>query len=99
MIRWLIRLVLLPIMIVLTVLEWCGTHVVQFSGIFCRFIAGMIFALVIIGFATGLGLIEHLIKMLVVGFIFSLIPQIEGAIISAIARAHIALMNLTGISS
>lgn len=99
MIRWLIRLVLLPIMIILTVLEWCGTHVVHFSGILCRFIAGMIFTLVIIGFVTGLGLREHLIKILVVGFVFSLIPRIEGAIISAIARAHIALMNLTRISS
>lgn len=99
MIRWLIRLVLLPLMVVLTVLAWCGTYVVHFSGMFCRFIAGMIFALVIIGFSTGLGLREHLIKMLVVGFVFSLIPRIEGAIISAIALAYTALMNLTRISS
>lgn len=35
MIRWLIRLVVFPVVIILTILEWSGTYILHFTGLLC----------------------------------------------------------------
>ena len=88
-------MVILPTLIILHILEWCGMYIIHYSGMLCRLVAGTIFTLVVIGFATGLGSREHLIKILAVGFGFFLIPQIGGLIVNGIVRVRSALRNLS----
>ena len=95
MIRWLIRLAVLPVLIVLQILEWCGMYIVQYSGILCRLIAGTIFALATIGFATSLGGREYLIKILAVGFGILLIPQFGRLVVNCIGLAHVVLIRIS----
>ena len=94
MIRSLIRLVVLPALIILHILEWCGMYIIRYSGMLCRLVAGTLFTLVVIGFATGLGSREYLIKILTVGFGLFLIPHFGEMIVKSIALAYAALVNL-----
>lgn len=94
MIRWLIRLVTTPALIILRTLEWCVMYIVQYSGMLCRLIAGMIFFLAITGFTTGLGRGEDVLELLVVGFCVFLIPQLGGIVFNCIVLVRSALRNL-----
>jgi len=95
MIRWLIRLVITPALIILHILEWCGMYIVQYSGMLCRLVAGTIFVLATIGFATSLGSREYLIKILAVGFGILLIPQLGRLIVNCIGLAHAVLIRIS----
>ena len=97
MIRCFIRLVVLPALIIVHILEWFGMYIVHYSGILCKLIAGAIFMLVTIGFVTGLGNGEQLTKMLVVSFFIFLIPQLGGIIVRVLSIVHAALRKLAGI--
>ena len=86
MINCLIRLVTFPVVIALHILIWCGMYVLQCSQMLCRFIAGMIYVLVIVGFVTGLGNGAQLTKMLIVSFAIFLIPQFWGITVDVLIR-------------
>lgn len=94
MIKWLVRLALFPVLIILTLLEWCGTYIVHYSGMLCRLISGTIFTLVIVGFVTGLGNGEQLTKMFVVGLVINFAPWIGAFIIGRITFAYTVLIDL-----
>lgn len=93
MIKGLLRLAIFPLVLILYVLGWFATCIVHFSGMLCRLVSGMIFFWIIIGFLTGLGTGEQLVKMLAVGLAVFLLPQIGGAIVSGIFLACSALAN------
>lgn len=94
MIKWLIRLAFIPALIILTLLEWCGAYIVHYSGILCRLISGTIISLVVVGFATGLGNGEQLMKMFVVGLVISFVPRMGALLISGITFVYTFLMDL-----
>ena len=95
MIKWLVRLVAAPVLMSLHVLEWCAMYIIQYAGMVCKVIAGMIFMLAIIGFVTDLGRGENLLGMLAVGFGFFLIPQLGEIVINCIVFVRSALRYLT----
>ena len=76
MIKWLLRLIAFPVMIILTILEWSGTYILHFAGMLCRLIAGMIFTLAVASYLTGLASGEEVMNTLVAGVAFFLIPRI-----------------------
>ncbi len=97
MISCLIRVATFPVELALHVLLWCGMYVLQYLRMLCRFIAGIIFMLVNIGFVTGFGDGEQLTKMLIVSFTIFLIPQLGEILVKGIANAYTVLRKLTGI--
>lgn len=84
MIKWLLRLAMFPLVLILYALGWLATYIVHFSGMLCRLLSGMIFFWVVIGFLMGLGTDEQLVKMLVVGLAVFSLPQIGRVIVSGI---------------
>ena len=95
MIRWLIRLVVFPVVIILTILEWSGTYILHFAGMLCRLIAGMIFTLAVASYLTGLASGEEMMNTLVAGVAFYLIPRIGGMIVSCVALANATIIDCT----
>ena len=93
MTKWLLRLVILPLVLFFYILGWLATYIAHFSGILCRLISGMIFLLVAIGLFTGLGTEEQLVKMFLVGFVTFLLPQICGIMASGTFLMLSALRN------
>lgn len=93
MIKWLLRLTMFPLVLILYALGWFAKYIIHFFGILCRFISGMIFFWVVVGFLTGFGTGEQLVKMLVVGLAVFLLPQIGRAMASGILLMRSALTN------
>lgn len=94
MIECLIRFAALPIVIVLTILEWIGTCILYFGGMLCRLTAGVIFLLTITAYSLGLATTEQARIALVAGFIFFLFPKVVGLVVSGIVFANKALLDI-----
>lgn len=84
MIKWTLRLVTFPLIVTLYVLVWFAVYIIHYFGMLCRFISGVIFFWVVVGFLTGLGSGDHLAKMLAVGLAVYVIPQIGRTMVNAI---------------
>ena len=78
MIKWLFRLIAFPLVIIFRVLGCFMVYIVHYLGLLCRLLSGMIFILVVLGFVTGLGTYEGLLKMSSVSFAFFLLIKLLG---------------------
>lgn len=70
------KLLMLPVLIVLIVLEWIGLFLCSFSSVIFNLIAGLVFLL---AFAAGILNVSHgseLLEMLTISFVLFLIPHI-----------------------
>lgn len=94
MTKWLIRLLMLPAVFVLTILEWVGTYILNLSEIFCRLITGISAMLAITAYWIGVASIEQAVNILIAGLAFYLLQRIGRTIVAGIALLHTALANI-----
>lgn len=96
MTKWLIRLLMLPAVFVLTILEWVGTYILRFSEMFCRLITGVTAILAVAAYWIGVASIEQAVNVLITGLLFYLIQRIGRTIVTGITLLHTALANIVG---
>lgn len=65
----LLRLLVLPAVFVLTILEWVGTYILSFSEMFCRLITGLTAILSVAVFWIGVASIEQAASILIAGLV------------------------------
>ena len=94
MTKWLIRLLMLPAVFVLTILEWVGTYILHFSEMFCRLITGVTAILAVAAYWIGVASIEQAVNVLITGLLFYLIQRIGRTIVTGITLLHTALANI-----
>ena len=94
MIRCLLRLTVFPVIIILTILEWCGTYMVCFTGMLCKLVAGTIFVLSIVSYLMGLAPDKQIATSLVAGLLVFILPKIAGIMVSGVALANTVMVNL-----
>ena len=94
MTKWLIRLLMLPSVFVLTILEWVVTYILSFSEMFCRLIAGVTAILAVAAYWIGVASIEQAVNVLITGLLFYLIQRIGRTIVTGITLLHTALANI-----
>ena len=69
LIRMLFKLMALPLIVAVTIIQWVGIFLTGFSGIIFNLFAGLIFLITLIGFALGVTAGIEALKMLAVGFV------------------------------
>lgn len=94
MTKWLIRLLMLPAVFVLTILEWVGTYILSCSEMFCRLITGVTAILAVAAYWIGVASIEQAVNVLITGLLFYLIQRIGRTIVTGITLLHTALANI-----
>lgn len=94
MTKWLIRLLMLPSVFVLTILEWVVTYILSFSEMFCRLITGVTAILAVAAYWIGVASIEQAVNVLITGLLFYLIQRIGRTIVTGITLLHTALANI-----
>lgn len=92
--KQLFRLIVLPAVFVLTILEWIGTYILNFSEIFCRLITGISAILAVAAYWIGVASIEQAANVLIAGLAFYLLQRIGRTIVTGIALLHAALANV-----
>ncbi len=87
------KIILIPVMLVLTLIQWIGIFLNSISGAILGILA-FIFALTgIASLAFGLASGPEALKMIVVGFVIFMIPVIGEWVVSMISVANTSLRD------
>ena len=94
MIRWFLRLTAFPMVLVLTILEWCGSYIVCFAGMLCKLLAGIIFVLSVTAYLMGMASDKQIVTSLLTGFVVFILPKVVGIMVGGVTLLNAAIMNL-----
>lgn len=85
------KLLALPIIVAVTLIQWVGIFLTQFSTIVFNLLAGLIFLIAVAGFMFGIGTEAETIQMLIVAFVIFIIPHFAEWLIIRIAAVNYRL--------
>ena len=85
------KLLVLPIIAAVTLIQWVGIFLTQFSAIIFDLLAGLMFLLAVAGLMLGIGTGTETLKMLTVAFTVFIIPHIAGWLIARITAINYGL--------
>ena len=93
LIRMFFKLLALPLMLAVTLIQWVVIFFTSFSAIIFNLLAGLMFLLSVIGWLMGICTGAETIRMLAVGFVVFIIPHIAEWLIVRIAVINCNLRN------
>lgn len=93
LIRMLFKLMALPLIVAVTIIQWVGIFLTGFSEIIFNLFAGLIFLITVIGFALGVTAGVEALKMLTVSFVIFIIPYIAEWLIVRVATLNYELRD------
>ena len=93
LIRMLFKLLALPLIVAVTIIQWVGIFLTGFSEIIFNLFAGLIFLITLIGFALGVTAGIEALKMLAVGFVIFIIPYIAEWLIVRVVTLNYGLRD------
>ncbi len=73
-IRFLLKMVVFPIMLIVTVIQWFGAFIIGFSSIVFNILAGLFLLVAVLSYLMGLSIGAEAVKMIAAGFIVFMIP-------------------------
>ena len=93
LIRFLLKIVVFPIILIMTVIQWFGVFVIGFSSIVFNIFAGLFLLVGVLSYLMGQSAGAESVKMIVAGFIVFMVPVVGESIVIAIAVLNIKLRN------
>ena len=93
LIRMLFKLLALPLIVAVTIIQWVGIFLTGFSEIIFNLFAGLIFLITLIGFALGVTAGVEALKMLTVSFVIFIIPYIAEWLIVRVVTLNYGLRD------
>ena len=69
------KLLVLPLIAAVTLIQWVGIFLTQFSTVIFNLIAGLMFLIAVAGWMFGIGTGAEMLKMLTVAFVVFIIPH------------------------
>lgn len=91
LIKLLHKLLALPIIVAVTLIQWVGIFLTQFSTIVFNLLAGLIFLIAVAGFMLGIGTGTEAIQMMMVAFVIFIIPHFAEWLIARISAVNYRL--------
>ena len=79
------KLMVLPLIAAVTLIQWAGIFLTQFSSVIFNLLAGLMFLLSVVGWLMGICTGAETMRMLAVGFVVFIIPHIAEWLIVRIA--------------
>lgn len=92
-IRFLLKIVVFPIMLIMTVIQWFGVFVIGFSSTFFNIFAGLFLLVAVLSYLMGQSAGAEAVKMIAAGFIVFMVPVVGEWIVIAIAVLNMKLRN------
>ena len=75
-VRFMLKVVLLPVLLIVTLAEWIGIFLTSFASLLFYLFAGLCFILAVFSFLAGISTGPEALRMLVIGFIAFLLPHL-----------------------
>lgn len=92
-IRFLLKMVVFPIMLNVTLIQWFGAFVIGFSSAVFNVLAGLFFLVVVLSYLMGLSAGAEAVKIIVAGFIVFMIPVAGEWIVTATTALNMGMRN------
>ena len=91
LIKLFLKMLALPIMMAVTLIQWVGIFLTQFSTVIFNPLAGLIFLIAVAGFMLGIGTGTEAIQMMMVAFVIFVIPHFAEWLLIRIAAVNYRL--------
>lgn len=92
-IRFLLKMVVFPVMMIVTVVQWFGVFIIGFSSAVFNILAGLFLLVAVLSYLMGLSAGAEAVKMIVAGFIVFMIPFAGEWIVTAITALNMGMRN------
>ena len=92
-IRFLLKMVVFPIMLIVTMVQWFGAFIIGFSSAVFNVLAGLFLLVAVLSYLMGLSAGAEAVKMIAAGFIVFMIPVAGEWIVTAITALNKGLRN------
>ena len=93
LLRLILKMLVLPLIAAVTLIQWAGIFLTQFSSVIFNLLAGLMFLLSVVGWLMGICTGAETMRMLAVGFVVFIIPHIAEWLIVRIAVINFNLRN------
>ncbi len=93
LIKLLLKIAVLPLVLVVTLVQWAGLFLIGFSAVLFNLFAGLCFLLSILGYLMQVSTGAESIKILIMGFVVFLIPHIGEWIVIRISAINYGLRD------
>ena len=87
------KLLALPLIAAVTLTQWVGIFLTQFSTVIFNLLAGLMFLIAVAGWMFGIGTGSETLQMLTVAFMVFIIPHIAEWLIIRIAAINYGLRD------
>lgn len=92
-IRFLLKMVVFPIILIVTVVQWFGAFIIGFSSAVFNVLAGLFLLVAVLSYLMGLSAGAEAVKMIAAGFIVFMIPIAGEWVVTAITALNIGMRN------
>ncbi len=92
-IRFLLKIVVFPAMLIVTVIQCFGAFIIGFSSIVFNVLAGLFLLVAVLSYLMGLSAGAEAVKMIVAGFMVFMIPVAGDWIVTAITVLNMGMRN------
>ena len=93
LIKTFFKLLVLPIVVAVTLIQWVGIILTQFSTVIFNLIAGLMFLIAVAGFLFGISTGAETLQIMTVAFVVFIIPHIAEWLIIRIAAINYGLRD------
>ena len=87
------KLMVLPLIAAVTLIQWVGIFLSQFSTVIFNLLAGLMFLIAVAGWMFGIGTGADTLRMLAVAFVVFILPHIAEWLIIRIAAINYGLRD------
>ena len=94
LVRLLLKIVLFPVVLALTLIQWAGEFLIGLSSVILNLIAGLILLIAVLAYLMGISDGHEALIIALTGFLFFLAPRIGGAVVGIISAANDGLRRL-----
>lgn len=93
LIKMFLKLLVLPLIAAVTLIQWVGIFLTQFSTVIFNMLAGLMFLIGVAGWMFGIAIGAETLQMLTVAFMVFIIPHIAEWLITRIAAINYGLRD------
>lgn len=93
LIKLIFKLLVLPLIVAVTSIQWVGIFFTQFSTVIFNLLAGLMFLITIAGWMFGISAGAETLRLLAVAFVVFIIPHIAEWLIIRIAVINYGLRD------
>lgn len=93
LIKMFLKLLVLPLIAAVTLIQWVGIFLTQFSTVIFNMLAGLMFLIGVVGWMFGIAIGAETLQMLTVAFMVFIIPHIAEWLIIRIAAINYGLRD------